>query len=391
MSNVAEPRAALLLEEVPPRLGPVLCQDALVYLGRQVAAELDPSRLTVVVRLAPSPALAVVGFPDEEAINRLNQLDARLQSLLHRVCYVTYDQAERDCQTLARRLSQRIGEEAIEVASFVGIPRGGLVVAGMLGYTLDLDHAQLERPGSSDGPLVVVDDCALTGSRVRRFLGQRSEREMIVALLYAHPDLRVAIKNKHPYVSDCISARDLHDYGPEEFGDDYEAWRGHWRERHPDERYWIGQTEHLCFPWSETDTARWNADTEEVEPGLSIVPPAYRLDGGSKGEANVTSLSSVQVQPSLTGPIRPPSVVFFGTVGEHTIVAHPNANVCIELSGTAAAMWHALVEHGTIDDAMGALRQAYSVDETTLRADLVDFARQLAAHDLLHVPDGSLS
>ena len=52
-------------------------------------------------------------------------------------------------------------------------------------------------------------------------------------------------------------------------------------------------------------------------------------------------------------------------------------------------MWHALVEHGTIGDTMGALRQAYSVGETTLRADLVDFAKQLAVHDLLHVPDGS--
>ncbi|WP_251965685.1 PqqD family protein [Salinibacter ruber] len=303
-----------------------------------------------------------------------------------------YEQVEKDCETLAETLSQRVGTELLSSADFLGIPRGGLIVLGMLSYALNLPHGQFEPPASGDAPLVVVDDCALTGSRFRRFLQHHPDREVIFAPLYAHPELCATIEREEPRVTACVNAQDLHDYAPEELGEDHSEWQAQWHQRHSDERYWIGRTEHLCFPWGEADTATWNPKRKQVEQGLSVVPPEHRLKNRPGVDSSQREPSaSVQVQPAPTGPIRPSPAVLFGQVGNHTIVANPEADVCIELGGTAAAMWHALVEHGTIGDTMGALRQAYSVGETTLRADLVDFAKQLAVHDLLHVPDGSFA
>ncbi len=367
-------------------------RDVLRHLADQAVLEFDTSGTVLVVRPTPDPALAALGNLGEEQATVLGRLSRRIRALLKRARHVSYDQVERDCEVLAERLFDRLQSGTLEDADFVGIPRGGLIVLGMLSYALDLPHARLEPPTSGQGPLVVVDDCALTGSRFRRFLRQHPDREVIFAPLYAHPELCAAIERAEPRVTACVNAQDLYDYAPEELGEDHSEWQAQWHQRHSDERYWIGRTEHLCFPWGEADTATWNPERKQVEQGLSVMPPEHRLKTRPGVDSSQREPSaSVQVQPVPAGPLRPSPPVLFGQVDAHTIVANPEADVCIELSGTAAAMWHALVEHGTIDDTMGALRQAYSVDETTLRADLVDFARQLAAHDLLHVPDGSLS
>jgi hypothetical protein len=328
--------------------------------------------------------------PQQTAV--LEGLSRRIRALLRRTQAVTYDQLERDSEALAQRLSDHLPNDTLHSADFVGIPRGGLVVLGMLSYALDLPHAQLESSSSSNAPLVVVDDCALTGSRFRRFLRQHPGREVIFAPLYAHPELCASIERLESQVSACIHARDLHDYAPEELGDDHSEWQARWHQRHSDKRYWIGRTEHLCFPWGEADTATWNPEREQVEQGLSVVPPKHRLKTHPETDEHLREGSdTVQVQPAPTGPIRPMSSVLFGTVADQTIVANLDSEVCLALDDTAAAMWHALVEHGTVGDTLDELLDTYTVDRATLRADLIGFAEQLASNDLLHVPDGALA
>jgi hypothetical protein len=256
----------------------------------------------------------------------------------------------------------------------------------MLSYTLDLDQSQIEGAPPLNVPLVVVDDCALTGSRFHRFLQQHPDREIIFALLYAHPDLRAAIEAQEPNVVACVSARDLHDHAPDEI-DGYEAWMARWQERDVGRRYWIGQPDHVCFPWNEPDTGVWNPETEQIEQGPRVVPPERCLKNRHTVRSTLRPDSiDVQVQPAPSGPIRPAPPVFFGTLGEAVIVAHPEADVCVELTGTAASMWTALVEHGALAGALDALLAEYDVDRTTLEADLEAFVRSLAARDLLHVP-----
>lgn len=386
-------RAHVLLNGLPGEYGSLSVCDVLVHLAAQVADRVDASHVSLVARPTPTPVLAALGSLDDGQVEALQGLSGRINALLSRTRHISYYQVERDCNVLAQNLLDRVGRKDIEAAQFVGIPRGGLIALGMLSYVLDLDHSQLKRPPSDDGPLVVVDDCALTGSRFRRFLRVLSDREIVFAPLYAHPNLCEAIEHEESRVAACVNARDLHDYAPEELGDDYAEWQARWHDRHPDARYWIGRTEHLCFPWGEADTATWNPEREQVEHGLSVVPPEHRLKTrpGGIDEVQRTASRSVQVQPAPAGPIRPTSPVLFGTVGEETVVAHLETDRCLALDGTAAAMWHALVEHGTVNDTIEALRETYSVDASTLRVDLIGFIEQLAAHNLLHVPDGSLA
>lgn len=390
----------ILLDDLEEKSGALSMREVLAHIGHQVgrhvASETNPSSLAFVVRPSP-PALAAFGDLDDNDVDVLRSKSAQVQSRLRRLRYVSYKQVERDCEALAEQLSQRFGSGILSDGQFIGIPRGGVIVLGILSYVLDLNHDQIRRSAPPNGPVFVIDDCAITGSRVRRFLepgtggpNPAPDREVIFATLYAHPNLRFAIEEKSPHVTNCVSARDLHDQGPDELGDEYSAWQAQWHERHPDRRYWIGLTEHLCFPWGEVDSARWNSETEEIEQGFSLAPPEYCLENRHSTNRHLSS-DFVQVQPDPRGPIRPSSAAFFGTVDDQMIVANPDNEICVELEGTAAAMWYALVEHGAIDDTVNALRQTYSVDGTALRTDLTGLAKQLAARNLLHVPDGSLA
>jgi hypothetical protein len=383
--------ATLLLEDL--HATPLPTRDVLLYIARQMASRVGTKGFSLVGRSVPAPALAALGSLTEEQLEALKNLSRRLRDLLKRSQYVNYEQLERDCERLAEHLVDHIGHRTLDQSSFVGIPRGGLVTVGILSYTLDLSHSQLDLSSSNDGPLVVVDDCAFTGSRFRRFLQKRlTDREVIFAPLYAHPDLCASVERAEPQVRACVNARDLHDYAPEELGDDHSEWQARWHQRHPDKRYWIGRTEHLCFPWGEADTATWNPEREQVEQGLSVVPPKHRLKTRPETDERLREGSgAVQVQPAPTGPIRPTSSVLFGTVADQTIVTNLDSEVCLALDDTAAAMWHALVEHGTVGDTLDALLDTYTVDRATLRADLVGFAEQLASNDLLHIPDGALA
>lgn len=256
---------------------------------------------------------------------------------------------------------------------------------------LDLQHDQLDnmslRVNSPSGkPLVVVDDCALTGARFHRFLQRIPHRKVIFAPLYSHPDFRQAVQHEEDQVSACVSAHDLRDHAPENLGGRYEAWKAHRLDHRSGKRYWIGQPDHVCFPWSEPDTGVWNPDTEQVERGPRVVPPEHCLKARHGGPQDAPA-SSIQVQSKPTGPVRPASPVFFATLEENVIVANADKEVCVELSDTAADMWHALVENGTVGGAVDALMSLYDVDRNTLTSDLVEFARTLAARDLLSVPD----
>ena len=361
--------------------------ERITEIARLFASQVTLDKGLIGVRHAPQSAIFGVGHLSEEEIQDLSALSRHVRSALSRLRYVEYAQAESDCVTLADALAERVGQDALRDAHFVGIPRGGLIVLGMLSYVLDLNHLQLDSEPAPDASIVIVDDCALTGWRFHQFMRSYSDREIVFAPLYAHPALRAAIEEQEPNVSACVSAQDLHDHAPEVV-DDYEAWKKKWQDRESGRRYWTGQPDHVCFPWNEPDIAVWNPETEQTERGPRVVPPEHCLK--NRHELDDEPSIRVQVQPEPAGPIKPHPSVFFGTLEDSTIVANPESDVCVEIDGSAAAMWHALIEHGTAKDTLDALLETYDVDRATLRADLIGFIEQLASNDLLHVPDGAL-
>lgn len=335
---------------------------------------------TLVVRAEPSPLLGVVGYFDAAGEARLEGLRWQLEHVLPRLRYVGYAQAEEDCERLAARLVERFGHDELRGFRFVAIPRGGFIVLGMLAYVLGLRRSQLEPPHPADAPLVVVDDCALSGVRFGQFLERFDNPRVIFAHLYSPPELREAIEAREPRDVTCLGARDLPDRAPENLGDEYPSWRERWVKRMDRRGYWVGQTDQVCFAWNEPDIGIWNPVTEREESGWRFVPPELCL---KNRVAPGTRPIRVQAQLKGKGPLRPSAHVLFGELEEQVVVGDLKTGEGFALSGVGADMWRAIVEYGGSKEVVAALLEDYDVDEATLRADLHGFIEELLSRGLL--------
>ena len=199
---------------------------------------------------------------------RLRQLAASLRELRGTLRRVDYRQAEADCELLATALLQEIPRAELDRFRFAAIPRGGLIVLGMLAYALDLNPEHLQ-PHAGDGALVLVDDCALTGARFASHLAKTQAREVVFVHLYSHPALRQAIREQEERVRACLAAHDLRDTR----GVADPEWQERWHRRLGGQRYWYGLPELVCFAWNEPDRPFWNAAAERVEDGWKVIPP----------------------------------------------------------------------------------------------------------------------
>jgi len=340
-------------------------------------------RATLVVRAAPDPLLGVVGYFDAAGRARLEALRWQLEHLLPRLRYVGYAQAQRDCERLAARLVERFGRDELRGFRFVAIPRGGFIVLGMLAYILGLERSQLEAAPYSEhagAPLVVVDDCALSGVRFGEFLSRLESPRVVFAHLYSSPELREAIEARESGRVTCLSARDLRDYARERLGEERLAWRQQWLDRMDGRGYWVGQSEYVCFAWNEPDFGFWNPVTEREENGWRFVPPDLCLKNRPASGAHSVS---VQFQPRGKGPLGPSSDILFGEFEGQVAVGNLKTGESFVLEGVGSDMWRAVVEHGNLEEAADALLKIYEVDGATLRADLRGFVEDLLSQGLL--------
>ena len=256
--------------------------EALHALARAIACSPGWDKIpgtVLVVRPFPQPVLAIMGRLDEARRAWLAAQAAELGRSCALLRYVGYPQAETDCRRLADLLVRRFGRKELARFHFTGIPRGGLVILGVLACALGLEARQLSPPSANGAPVVVVDDCALTGARFGGFLEKcRKDRQVIFAHLYSHPQLRRAIETRERRVLACISAHDLRDHGARMLGRrPYLAARRRLLARIVGPRYWVGMPDHICFPWGEPDRSFWNPVTRRMEDCWRIVPPELCL------------------------------------------------------------------------------------------------------------------
>jgi hypothetical protein len=351
--------------------------------------------LTLVVRPGPNPMLAAFGRFDGGDEARLDALRWQIETILPRTIYLDGDAVAEAALVLADRLREVLGADGVARARFVGIPRGGLIVLGLVAYALDVTHEQLE--GSSppapatglgdDGadPLVVIDDCAISGSRFARFLASRAEADVVFASLCSHPELRAAIEARDARVRACVSAIDLSDNARAVYGDGYEAWLERWRERTGAQSAWIGLPEHVCFPWNEPDTAIWNPETEREERAWNLVPPRLCLKNRVSRRA---SSITVQVRP-LRGPTwRGTTDTIASDDGDRVYVGHLATARTYELDDVSAAMWRALLATPDTATAAEQIASAFAVDPVTATSDLEAFARDLVGRGLIEAVPG---
>jgi hypothetical protein len=334
----------------------------------------------LIVRPTPQPALFVLGCLDEAGRVRIATELQDLNLNITRLCYVSYRQAEADCERLAKQLVDRFGYEELKEFHFTGIPRGGLIVLGMLAYALGLSSDQLQPPSSPDVPWVVVDDCVFTGSRLSHFLQSHSHEAVIFAHLYSHPDLRQAIASREPRVQACLSAQDIHDYAPEDLGENYPNWQAHCLAQLDGIRYWVGKTDNICFSWNEPDRFVWNSVTESIEGCWLLIPPEICLKNRLKA---ATQAPIIQIQPESKGLIQPGLQVIFGEYEGQIVIGNLATQESFCLTGVAADIWQAIFECSNLEEVITVLLQNYDIDEATLHTDVNTFINELCGRGLL--------
>ncbi len=294
--------------------------------------------------------------------------------------YVGYAQAEIDCEILADKLRDRFGQDVTRFR-YAAIPRGGLIVLGMLSYVLGL-YGQIDSRKGRKKTLVVVDDCALSGLRFREYLQSRKEPEVIFAVLYSHPALRSAIEQRESRVAACVSAHDLQDYAPELFGDRYFSWKQRWESR--SDEYWVGQPDHVSFAWNEPDLSFWNESTGRVEAGWHLLPPEQCLK-----RRNHKQLVPVQVMDEAESAMRVSENVLVAELNDRLLVANLLTKKCFQLSDVATTMWRTLAVSGNIRSAAQVIASHYSADPSMIEQDLRVFIRGLEDQALLRKEVGS--
>jgi hypothetical protein len=337
---------------------------------------------TLVIRPAPRPLVGVLGRIDASDACRLAWL--RRQLAEDRPRCISYEDVEEDCEHLASILVDRFGLGELRGFAFTALPRGGLIVLGMLAYRLDLRHAQIEPSPPASTPLVLVDDSAMTGFRFGRWLQQSTSDQVVFAPLYAPAALCAEIEAREPRVVACISARELRDDAPERLGVAYPAWRAERLRKLVAPRYWIGQPEHICFPWSQPDYTFQNPATGEREREWSLVPPDRCL----RNRAGVAIPSiPVQLQRPGRGALQPAPNILVADVEEGVVILDVDAERSLKLEGVAADMWRALLAHRNPAEVVSSLATIYDADTATLETDLSRFVRSLVTRGVLEHAD----
>jgi hypothetical protein len=363
----------------------IASSDDLIVAFASAAARSAPARGVpgvVIVRGGVFPGIAVVGALDPAAIARVEELLSHVDEAVMGLHYVSYERAERDVRLLAERLEERFSRGLLDSAEFRAIPRGGLIVLGMLALTMDLRPDQLQGPTDDARPLVLVDDCALSGHRLHHELQERGGTMVSIAVLYAPEELCRSIEARETHVQGCVAAHYLRDLGQEIHGAGYQAWVDRWTERLGEDRYWVGHPESVVFAWNEPDRSFINAATGQREAGWQLFGSG--LAGRTTG---IGGAMTVQVQPTARGPIRPTASVFFGDLDGSVVIAKSEHDSAIVLDPVASAIWRSLIEHGTVHEAVDGLLAAYDASRSRLEDDVRALVDDLRRRSIL-VDDG---
>ncbi len=330
--------------------------------------------VTIVVRERPEPLLGVIGRFDASTRARLATLTWQLERVLPRLLVLDQPAVERAVEALAVNLVERFGRAALHRHRFEAVPRGGLVVLGLLAYVLDLDPTHLEVRQDDRRPRIVIDDCALSGVRFRQHLAALPEHASVVfAPLVATPELRAAVE-RDPRVRACVSGLDLRDAAQALYGAEYERWRERWSKRQATLGYWVGQPPHVCFPWNEPDIAVWNEERGVSERALPLLPPERCLKHRALGRRQ---MARVVVQPAPHRQLRLADDLVFGEFEGALVLSRPSWSTPLVLNGVASALWNALLSHGETSAAATEVAQTYGAEPARVAGDFDGFVRAL--------------
>jgi hypothetical protein len=224
---------------------------------------------------------------------------------------------------------------------------------------------------------VLVDDVAISGLRMSRVLDRMPGERTIVAVLHAHPDLRTALLARHPRVEAFVSAYDLRDHAPSALGDGYATWHARWSARSGPDVCWIGQPDHVAYPWNEPDLSVWNDVTAREETGWCVVPPGRCLKRRRRPGVEV------QTMASGVGPWRAHPEVVAAEAEGRVVVGQLETGATFVLDDLTADLWRRLTATGDLHATIDGLMVAYEADRSVLTNDVTAFVDQLRESGLL--------
>ncbi len=369
-------------------------ESALRTVGKTIAVNPAWGALScahLVGRVQPEPILAVFGSFSEVDRFRLSNLAVQLNHTISHFRYIDYRAVESAVRSLADRLSERFEATELDEFRFAAIPRGGLIVLGMLSYVLGVRAEQLVSIESAPPGrvLVIVDDCAFSGFRFRQVISAAAPSRIVFCPLFSPPDLCRAIERAEPRVITCLRGEDLGDLAPLIHGERYPAWVGERRNLSGGEPYWIGHSEPIGFSWDEPTTNVWNPCLTRFEAGWKLMPIERRLsrnDGRMSDSRNGASVSGFEIVEPGPGPIRAADRVLWAELGSSVAVARiPEADErdtigaipCFRLDGSAAEIWRLLLRWGGLEPVREALRKRYGLESLPPDGELERFVDDL--------------
>lgn len=346
-------------------------EDALPGLARAIATSPgwpEEPAVSLLVRWRAEPLLAVFGVVDARTAGWIEAQARTLESTCRRLRYFNHCAAEEASEELAARLLAHLGPDQIREARFLAVPRGGLIVLGLLASILGLRREQLEPPHPEECLLVAVDDCALSGTRCIEILRRHPQARILFAHLASHPTLRSSLQALDPRVAGCLASRDL-------TGDAATVPAGL-------ERVWTAHLEPIGFPWNEPDRSIWNPVAERWERGWRIIPPELCLKNRpASGSRSVP----IHVQAETQGGFRAAERVLCAEFGGEIALFDLENRCRFSFAGTGADLWRTLLRCDGVEAAVAELTRNYDVSEEALRKDLLRFSEELLTRGLLEI------
>jgi hypothetical protein len=310
-------------------------------LGEALTSSRSWARLRPAARLAIRPThglLGIIGRANDVDRAALEALETQVHEQLSRLLPVPYPEVEASCTELAAAIRSELTPDELSRCRFEPVPRGGHIVAGFLAYALGLEHQPKTR-GVKEAITLLIDDCAISGRRITSWLAEHPGRDAMVAVLHAAPELARRLKRDEPRIRHWFTARDLKDHAADRPA--AASWRRTWASRYPGDP-WIGEPDHVVYPWNEPDVRIWNPATSRGEAGWHVAPPAWCFKNrlGAHPE-------DVVVCSDGPGSVRPAPGVLWVSIGDGTIaIARRGDPEVLALRGSMASQWERMVATG---------------------------------------------
>lgn len=280
-----------------------------------------------------------------EKIN-LYALSMHARDLKQNLKFVDYQQAERYCEQLASRLKDTFTSSELDSFAFMAIPRGGIIVLGILAYALNLKSEQLiTSPQQADTPLIIVDDCSLTGLRFGEYLESTTASQVVFAHLFSSESLRQNIVAREARVSHCIAAQNLKERPFPKT--ETQSLGSH--------QYWSGSTELVAFSWSEPSLLTSLISANHTSEGWHLVSPQQCLNNRVKLDVS----SYYRITPNI---FMPKQLLYYWHDGI-LILADSDTGEVFKLQELASIIWRHLIAVGNLNSAIALLKSEYDINK----------------------------